>query len=695
MNPHEPPADTERLFAEAVEHHRAKRFDDAKTAYESVLDRWPTHILALSNLGVLHAGQGRNDEAIRCYTLALAADPSHADTHFNFGNFHRRAQDLIEALKSYEECLLAAPQHASAHYNLALVASQLGMTDRAVRALQAVVQLEPTNGDAQLRLADLYVRTGQAETGVAMFREYVQQFPQDPRGFFNLGLALANHQKAGEAVEHFHKALKMKPNYADAHNALGLALEILGRKDDAVFHYEQAVQWNPEQADAWCNMGTNLMEQGRTEDAQTCLRQSLQVRPNAPAVHSNLLLVMNYSSQLSRDQIRDEHFAWGDRFTSPVQPRPTALEPHDAERKLRIGYISADCRHHPVAGFLEACLKQHDRSKYEVFLYAQIMKQDDITERLKSLADHWRPITGMSDREAAEQIERDAVDVLIDTGGHTAGNRLLVFAYRPAAVQATVFGYPNTSGMPAMDYRITDEISDPIDATESLYREELIRLPAMPWVYHAPEDAPEVMPLPALSKKQFTFACLNNAAKISEACLEAWSKMIQSILGSKLILLAGGSPTVMKRLTDRFVRAGILRERIQVIERLPRDRYFAMYNTIDLALDPFPYNGGITTCDAMYMGVPVLTLAGDSYVSRQGVLQNIHVGLPEFIADSPQTLIDIARHWTKNRPALAEIRAGLRERLTASPIMNAGHYVQQLEEALRTAWVKHAIPEPK
>ena len=290
------------------------------------------------------------------------------------------------------------------------------------------------------------------------------------------------------------------------------------------------------------------------------------------------------------------------------------------------------------------------------------------------------------DEIVAETIQADEIDVLIDLSGHTAGNRLGVLARRPAPVQATLFGYPNTTGLGAVDYRITDPISDPPGLTEEFYVEGLLRLPETAWVYQPPEAAPPVTPSPAAGRKTFTFGCLNNPAKISDACFATWSKLIQTTPGTRLVILAGQSQAGAKRLLDRFAKAGILRDRIELVMRLPKQQYFEAYQLIDISLDPFPYNGGVTTVDSLWMGVPVLGIAGQSYLSRQGAMVMNAVGLPEFVAESSEDLIRKAKGWLNRRPELAAIRAGLRDRVRKAPIADGPRYVRNLEIAVRNAW---------
>ena len=682
----------DEVFAAAIALHSAGDLPAAEAAYRELLRDVPTYAPALSNLGSLLAKTGREEEAASQYHLALAADPRFADAHYNLGNLLRRAGKPAEAAEQFRACVLINPAHPHAAFNFGLMAVALGQLHEAEPAFRAACALETAPGEARLRLGDVLVKLGRPAEGVAEFRAYADAHPTDPRGLYNLALALSNDDRPADAADLLHRALKLKPDYAEAHNALGLALELLGRKDDAAHHYQQAVRAKPDLADAWSNLGLNLSDQGRCEEAVAALRSSLSHRPDAPAVHSNLLLQLNYSSAHTREQVRDEHAAWGERFTTPVQPRPEPRPPHDPHRRLRIGYVSADFRAHPVAGFLETLLAHHDRQQFEVFAYPSVRRPDGTTERLKGLADHWRPITGLTDSAAADLIHADGIDVLVDVGGHHAGNRLIVFAHRPAAVQVALFGYPNTTGIPAMDLRVTDPLSDPAGATDHLYTERCLRLPEVPWVYRPPADAPPVSPLPALTRRPFTFGCLNNSAKISDACLDAWAKLIQSTPGSRLVLMGGQSAAGLKRLTDKFVKAGIFRERVQVIQRLPPQKYLEQYHEFDLALDPFPYNGQVTTCDALWMGVPVLTVAGASYLSRQGVMLTYALGLNQFAIGSAAELIDAARWWMGHRQELADIRAGLRERLAASPVCDGGRYVRHLEAALHDEWAKTLTP---
>ncbi|MCU0705249.1 MAG: tetratricopeptide repeat protein [Fimbriiglobus sp.] len=681
-----PAPSADELFAAAVQIHTSGDLAAAESAYRDLLRAVPTHAPALCNLGAIRAKIGDESEAIRLYQLALAAQPNFPDALYNLGNIHRRAGRLEQAGDLFLACTKAAPDHAPAQFNLGVVAAQFGDFARAEAAFRRVTEVEGSVGRAHLRLGEVLHRLGRPGEAVPPLRAYSEAFPDDPTGPFQLALALAADGKAADAIGLLQAALKRTPNDPDAHNALGLAQASLGRQDDAVHHFERAVSLKPEMAEGWSNLAVCLAEQGRTDEAVDAFRQALAVREEAPLIHSNLLLNLNYSSRLTPEQVRDEHFAWGDRYAdpAPAAPRP----PLDPARRLRVGYLSGFFRDHPQVGLLRAVLEHHDRDLVEVFVYATVHRPDATTDALRPLADHWHTAAGTTPTMLAEQIRSDGIDILIDVGGHSQGVNLLTFARRPATVQASLGGYPNTTGLPTMGYRLTDAISDPPGATDHLYRERLIRLPDVPWVYRPPTIAPAVNPLPALARRPFTFGCLNNSSKVSAACLDLWVSLLQKTPGSRLVLLGGQSGAGQRRLAERFVKAGILRDRVQLVPRMPRDKYLTQYTDIDIGLDPFPTNGGVTTADALWMGVPVLTVAGKTAAGRQGVMLMLAVGLGEFVVSEPDELPATAKGWMNRRAELATIRAELRERVADSPLCDHRRFVRHLEAAYRQMWAE-------
>jgi predicted O-linked N-acetylglucosamine transferase (SPINDLY family) len=678
----------EAAFAEAVRLHQAEDYAAAEAGYRRVLEMNPAHPGAMSNLGVLAARRGDLVAAAQLYQDALAVNPSQLDAHFNLGNLLRKLGKPVEAVNAYRTVIRIDPNHPRAFLNLGLAVSDAGDWVTAVDCFRRAIALDPGLADAYNLLGDALYRTGRPTEAVDVFREAVARCPDDPRGHHNLGLALAGRGAYEDAVPELELALSLRPNYPEACNSLGVALEALGRADEAQDQYRRAIALKENYADAWSNIGTSFTEQGRVREAIDALNESQTYRPD-PRTGSNLLLAHCYSSTPDANDLFHAHTDWAARHADALLPAaPARIADPTPDRRLKVGYVSGDFRAHTVAGFIERLLTQHDRNRIHVTCYSNVARADETTERLRRRADAWRPVTELSDPDVAGQIQADEIDVLVDLSGHTAGNRLLVFARKPAPVQLTLFGYPCTTGLKAMDYRVSDPVADPPGESGEQYVETVLRLPEVAWVYRPPDDAPPPNALPGLSGKSFTFGCLNNAAKLSDACAAAWARILKAVPKSRLVVLGGRSAAAAKVLTDRFTQLGIASDRLEVVYRLPSAEYFEAYQPIDLALDPFPYNGGVTTCDALWMGVPVLTVTGTDYRSRQGASILTNLGLPEFVADSADKLVELAAIWADQRTGLADLRGSLRDMLQSSPITDAPRYARHLEAAYRDVWRK-------
>jgi predicted O-linked N-acetylglucosamine transferase (SPINDLY family) len=694
---HETPNDIEQIFQRAAELHRQGLAEDAETLYLDLLKLQPTHVSALTNLGVLQAARGETEKAVHSLTAAVGINPKYADAHYNLGNVYRRAGALEFAAECYRECLRLAPAHENASFNLGLTAKAAGDFPVAEAAFRAVLVTSPTDLPARQQLGEVLARQSKHAEAVAELGRAVADHPASARAYCNLGVLLLGMQRFKEAQPSLQTALKLQPEYPEAHNAYGLVLQSLGRFDDALYHFQQAVTAHPKFEEAWNNWAINLAEQGMIAEAVDCLNTAIERGAGSPALHDNRLVLLFSLPGTTPDILKHEHEAWAERFAPRIPAAPAIHPPPDAKRRLRVGYVSADFREHSVAGMVETLFRNHDRSGFEVFAYSNVGRPDDTTRRLQSSADHWRHIREMNEGQFAGCVRSDGIDVLVDLAGHLAGNRLLGFALRPAAVQLSLYGYPGTTGLKAIDARITDAVSDPPGATEEHWTERLIRLPDVGWVYSPPAEAPPVSPLPAAQAKSFTFGCLANSIKLGPECVAAWAELIRSAPGSKLVLLSGSSQMAKKVLLERFAKVGILRERIAFVERMPRGKYLETLGTFDLALDPFPFNGCTTTADALWMGVPVLTVAGRSSHSRQGAMAMYALGLAEFVADSPDALPALGKMWMGRRNELAQIRAGLRQRMKDSALCAGERYTRNLEDAFRSAWIARVdeIPGPR
>lgn len=674
----------EELFGRAVAAHCSGDLIAAERDYRAVLAQAPDHAPSLTNLGALLAGWGRLDEAEQCYAAALAADPGAVEAHFNLGNLYRRRGRPADAARCYEQVLRQQPGHAAAWMNLGVTAGDTYDWPAAADHLRRAIELDPDLTEGYLLLWEALSRLSRHAEAEAAARRFVDRCPDDPRGHLDLGLSLLALNRPEEATAELETALRLRPDYAEAHNALGVARERTGQADAATESYLEAVRIRPDYADAWGNLGTNLAEQGRTRDAVATLKRALDLRAD-PVLASNRLLLLLGSSGATPGRLRAEHEDWAAHFAAPFYPAAGSSRPHPRGSRVRVGYVWGELRTRQARAFVEALLTQHDRTRFHVTAYPNADLADPAVEHLREQADAWQPLAGLSDAAAAEQVRADRIDLLIDLCGHTAGHRLLVFARKPAPVQLTLYGYPATTGLRTIDYRVSDGWADPPGLADSFGTEKLLRLPAVARVYIPPPDAPRPSSVPTHSRRAFTFGCLCRPAKLSDACLDLWAEVLRRVPRSRLVLPAGRSVQAARHLIDRFTALGVAADRLEAVYRLPEPDYLDTYRAFDLVLDPFPFNGRTTTGDALWMGVPVLTLAGADSRGRQGLSILTNLGLSEFVAHDLDQFVALAAQWADRRDDLAVIRQELRDRMAASRVTDVTAYVRDLEAAYLTA----------
>jgi predicted O-linked N-acetylglucosamine transferase (SPINDLY family) len=601
-----------------------------------------------------------------------------------------RTGQFADAAALCEEILRTTPQSPEAFLYLGLARRGLNRTEDAIDAFQRAIALAPHLAEAHHQAGNALKKLGRFPEAIAALREATRIAPQQAAIWLNLGVACLEAELRDEAIASFQHALALEPNRPEAHNILGVALLADGQLSSARASLERAVALRPGYTAAHDNLGRLCKAEGRIADAIPHYRAALAVKPD-PATHSNLLLALNYVPDLPPAEIFAEHRRWNELHAANLRGhpgrRPQAGSPTGPKtRRLRIGYVSPDFVHHAVSYFIEPVLTAHDRSRFEIFCYSNAPTPDRVTERLRQLVepDHWRDIARLSDDDAAALIRGDTIDLLVDLAGHTARNRLLVFARRPAPVQATWIGYPNTTGLDAIDFRLTDAISDPVGETDSFYAEKLIRLPTAFSIYQPDDDAPAVTPLPAAARGAITFGSFNNFAKMSPPVVALWARLLRALPDSRLILKSRGlaDPEIAARIRADFASIGVAPARIELDGReLSVAEHLSLYREIDIALDPFPYNGTTTTCEALWMGVPVLTLAGRTHVSRVGASLLTHAGLTDWIATTPDDFVARAVAATHDLPRLAELRRTLREQLRASPACDAPRFTRHLEDA--------------
>ncbi len=686
--------------------------------YERALDRRPDLAEAHNNLGVALRALGRTQQAAACYREAIRLTPDYVDAHVNLAALLFAQEEMGEAERSFREALRLRPELVNMRSALAVVLIRQERFAEAEALCRENLAYKP--GDAEtlnhLGIA-LQVRERHAEA-IDSYRQALAAHPDFAQAYQNLGTCLIRVNRLDEAAECCRAALRIQPHYAEAHNTLGHALSQYGRLEDAVVSFRQALALKPVYVEALNNLGAALMEldrlseataacraaiaadprffrayinlgtalhkEGYLEDAVTALRQALAVRPDFAAAHSNLLFCLCYDQAWQPEMVLEEHRAWAAIHT-PACPAP----PRTGRALRRIGYVSPDFRQHPVGIFIEPVVRAHDRARFEIHLFSNVGRPDAATRRFQALANGWHDIRGLADEEAAQLVRLQEIDILVDLTGHASENRLPLFGRRPAPLQVTYCGYPCTTGMQAIQYRLTDQWADPPGLTERLHTETLVRLPHGFLCYVPPAEAPEVGPLPARVTGHVTFGSFNALPKVRPATVAAWAEVLRQVPGSRMILKAAGltDPEPRGRILELFAGQGIQEPRLELVAAVPSfAHHLGLYNRIDLALDTFPYHGTTTTCEALWMGVPVVVLAGATHLSRVGVSLVGRVGLAHLAADSEAAYIDRAVALASDLERLASLRAGLRRRMAASPLTDPVRFTRELEEAYRRMW---------
>jgi predicted O-linked N-acetylglucosamine transferase (SPINDLY family) len=674
-----------RLFAKAVHFHESGDFPQARRYYRKALDQNAEAAEPWHNLGLIALESDRPVEAVDYLEKALARDGDRPEHHHNLGVAYFR----IHALEKAEDCFLRAlelrPGYVSARFHLGLTLFQAGRHDEAAEAARQTLALQPDQATAHGLLGNALSALGHLDEAIIAYQEAIRLQPDYAQAHNNLGNVYRLQGKNAEAAAAFCKAAELNPDLAEALVNQGTMLLEGGSPYEALNSIRKALELNPNLAIGHCNLGNVLKELCQLKAAVACYRKALSLDPDLAVAQSNLLCVLNYDPTLSPAALYAEHRAWGERQEKLApSAKPHANRP-DPERPLRIGYVSPDFRNHAVARFFEPTLTHHDQDRYEVFCYAHVSKPDHVTDRLREKARHWRWIWQAPDAELARMIRDDEIDVLVDLAGHTGQNRLAAFAHRPAPVQMTWLGYPNTTGLKCVDYLLTDEWTTPTEGCPP-YCEELIRLPRGAYPFQGPADAPEIGPLPAASTGSLTFGSLHGLIKLNSYVYDLWSAVLLAVPNSRLLMfrstLGGLNAEIVRR---EFEARGIGPHRVELRQGHSGVGYLGVCNEIDVALDVFPWGSGTTVYECLWMGVPTLTWIGERHAQRMTAAALERVGHPEFIARTPEEFVAKAQALAANPATLAPVRAGLRERMRAT-VCDAASFTRTLEDAYRMAW---------
>ncbi len=684
------PRDAEAWYLLGAVHHNMERLDEAANCLARVIALQPDNADAHYSLGGIFQQQGRSQDALNNYQQALSINPDHLEARCNRGAVFEATEKFEEAARSYEQALRLAPNQPELHYNLGTAHHKLGHYDKAVEHYRRAIQIKPDFTDALNNLAAVFAGQLHFDKAIECYRRILDINPDGADVLKNLALVYAKSARLDDAAAIYQRLVALTPDDTGALNDLGAVLTMLGRLSEASSCIRQALQLNPESAETYYNMASLFATQGKLDEALLCYRHALALKPDHAVAYRALLTTLLYHPSASLEMIFEEHRRFETLLATSAYDKH---QPHtnnpDPERILRIGYMSSDFRVHPVGYSVIPLLEAVDHRKFDVILYAEVTHADKITAHLRDLADGWRSTVGLSNEKVAEMIRQDEIDILVCLAGHFDKNRLLVCAHKPAPIQVS-YHDAATSGLTAMDYFITDIIMNPKNTLEQ-FSERLVRLPTF-HLHPQLTFAPDVGPLPALSAGRVTFGSFNNPTKITPRVIALWSRVLKAVPESRLLLKSKNiyaDKELRCRMLDGFAEHGIGAERLLLEAQMDsRAGHLKWYERIDIALDPFPFNGSTTSFESLWMGVPVITLMGQTMVSRWSGSMLTRVGLSELVAPTEDEYVECAKRLASDLSGLAALRSGLRERVANSTLCNAKLRTRQIERAYRYMWRK-------
>jgi len=718
ISPDQQTLSIEQALGLALHHHTHSQLPEAESLYQQILQNDPDQPMALHMLGVVAHQMGKNDNAVSFITKALAINPDDAEAHSNLGTAFEHLGQFDKAVASYRQALVLKPDFAKAHYNLGNALSELGQPEDAVKSYNKAIDIKPDFAnalcnlgialgelgkldeavesfnkaltilpyfaEAHNNLGNVLKNSNQLEEAVASYRKAITIKPDYVEAHNNLGTALETLGELGKAVASYRQALDLKPDYAKAHNNLGNTFKDLGQLDEAVDSYQKALAFEPEDVEVHNNLGAAFKELGRLDEAVEIFNKALAIKPDYVVTGRNLLFALLNVPGLSPQELFAEHLRFAGNHTEGITPPTEALgNDPDPDRRLRVGYLSSDFGDHTVGTNVFPVLSSHNRKTFEIFCYAEVQRPDGMTERFQSSVDHWRPIVGKPNSDVAEMIRADAIDVLVCLAGRFSKNRPLICAHRAAPVQVS-YHDGATSGLEEMDFWLTDDFLHPSDTPE-LFTEDLHRLPVF-YQYPPIDNAPPVDALPADKTGSVTFGSFNNPAKVNEDVIGLWAEVLKSVPESTLLLKYKNwydQTSLHNRITGSFAACEIKPDRIQFsASRDTLAEHLGRYGDVDIALDTFPFNGVHTTFQALWMGVAVVSLAGETFISRATGSMLHHVGLGDLAVDTPEAYVACARDLAGD---IGRLRT-LRERTVTSPLCDAPAYARSLEAAYRDMW---------
>ncbi len=715
--------EVDEILEQAKQLHRKGKRDEANLVYVQVLHQFPENVEALRLRAVVCLEQGDTENTEMLLKNAIRLDPDNAQIHNNFGSLYHNQKKYHLAVRHFDKALELDKGFSHAASNLGNALQALGETQRAIRAYEKALEIEPRLAPAWNNLGTLLNKLNRTDDAEKLFHKALSINPKYKDAWNNLGICYDNKGRTIQALKAYEKALELDSNYslalnnkgnlllrqnrseealvcfeaatkanrnvAEAWNGCGYAHKNLGQLQQAVNCFKKSIALNREYAEAWNNLGLTYADQGLLDDALDAFRTALKICPTYVACHSNLLLFLNYLPGLHEKTLFEAHVNWaathqkyaeGNQFTRRT----------DFSRPIHIGFVSADFCRHPISYFLLPVLRNLSADKFRIFCYSNSVLEDDLTMMVKKYCHAWRSIVDQSDQELAQSIRQDRIDVLFDLSGHTSRHRLTAFSLQPAPLQLSWLGYPHTTGLESIDYVLSDSICLP-DFLHWQYSEKVAFLPNSRCCYEAPLYAPAINDLPALKNGFITFGSFNNPVKINEKSIAMWSDILhrcnKSVLALSWKTLSDAS--IADSILNRFENHSIESERIKMLGGTRKHKQvFSDYLQIDIALDTYPFSGGLTSCEAMWMGVPVVSLAGKRPASRQSASMLAEIELDELVNFSPSDYCDCAVNLANNTKKLANIRKSLRSRMLNSTLCDEERFTFDFEKTVTELFLK-------
>lgn len=668
---------------------RMGKYDAAAKRFEQAIKLKPGYAKAYCGLGQARKGLGLKEAAEKDFRKALELQPDFVEAHNNYAALLREMGRIGEAETAYRKSLELNPNKAETWNGLGELQQIMGRLDEAEVAFRKAIVLKPDYPEAHNNLGVLLAGTGRMEEAMASYRAALHHDPNWILALNNMGNLHADMGRPDDAMSCYQQALAHAPDFGMAHSNLGNIYRERGQMGDARKCYQQALRINPDESVTQNNLGNILMEEGKLDEARAVYQRAIELNPAYAVAHSNLIFMLDFDPTSTVEMQQAERRKWAalhaDQLKNTWYPKNSDRNP---DRKLRIGYVSADFRMHSAAYTFEPLLCFYNRDAFEVFCYSNFPRKDQMTQKFHQSVDHWREVYGVGDEQMAKMVRKDRIDILVDLSGHSAGNRLLVFARKPAPVQVTGWGHANGTGLEAMDYLVSDRMSIPEEARK-YYAEEIIDLPCQ-IPYGSPSDSPPVSSLPAEKNGVLTFGCFNRLSKMPAENFDVWAEILKAVPDSRLMLKARELNDMGRQAWVRkhFAVHGIDPARVLLVGQTTWYEHMRHFSEVDIALDPFPYGGGISTYEALWMGCPVVALKGNTLTGRIAAAIETALGMEDWVADDELGYLRLAVDKARKLQELATLRQALRTRLLDSPMGCLEKYAALLEVAYRRIWRK-------